>query len=68
MTFMDAQHDEFKNWIKLPIPSHLAFVGVDERVAWREENLNKSEWTCYDNTYYFMNEADALVFKLKFGL
>lgn len=58
---------KYDNWFKVRINTNTFWDGMDERLEWRK-NIKDEDWYCYNGTYYFRNESDAIVFRLKFNL
>jgi hypothetical protein len=56
-------------WVTEHVTHHIWCGMVEEYKVWWRENIPVADWTVSGNEKYtFVHEADAIAFKLKFGL
>ena len=61
--------EKIDGWVRISIPIKLQILSETlKRMYWIGNYIERKDYTYYDFNYYFRNEDEAIMFKLKFGL
>lgn len=61
-TFRNARRD----WPEVKIPNFVSIHDID-MIHWCDHQFGRANWYRRDNIFYFNDEEDALLFRMRYG-